>query len=261
MRLKDKVVVVTGGSRGIGKAACIRFAEEGAKVVVNYAESADHGSYADAAGKVVDEIRSKGGEAAAFEADVADKNKVREMMEFTVSKYGRIDILVANAGICPFEEFGKIDETLLDRVIGVNLKGAFFSAQAAAEKMVELGLKGRIVFTSSVSAVFGGELQAHYCATKGGINQLMKSIAIAVGKHGITANAVLPGTVITDINRKQLEDENKALKDYFIKRTPLGRLATPEDIAAAMLFFASDDASCVSGSTLVVDGGMSVNLQ
>lgn len=261
MRLKDKVVIVTGGSRGIGRAVCIRFAAEGAKVVVNYSNNADKADHDGSADKVVDEIKSSGGEAVSFEADVADKKKVEEMISFAVSTYGKLDILVANAGICPFEEFMKIDEEMLDRVLDVNLKGAFFCAQSAMKKMVELETPGRIVFTSSVSSIFGGELQSHYCPTKGGINQLMKSIAIAGGKYGITANAVLPGTVITDINKKQLEEENKDLKEYFIKRTPVGRLATPEDIASAMLFFASDDAACVSGSTLVVDGGMSVNLQ
>lgn len=260
MRLKGKVAVITGGSRGIGRAACIRFAEEGAKVIVNYADEADKGDFANAAEEVVKEITSAGGEAVSFEANVADKVRVDKMVDFAVKKYGRLDILVANAGICPFEEFLNINEKLLDRVLGVNLKGAFFAAQSAMKKMVELKIKGRIIFTSSVSSVFGGELQSHYCATKGGVNQLMKSIAIAAGKYGITANAVFPGTVITDINRNQLE-ENKKLLEYFIKRTPMGRLAVPEDIASAIVFFASDDASCVSGAALTVDGGMSVNLQ
>ncbi|MFH1877220.1 MAG: SDR family NAD(P)-dependent oxidoreductase [Candidatus Omnitrophota bacterium] len=260
MRLKDKVAVITGGSRGIGRAACLRFAREGAKVVVNYTSKEDSGKYGGAAYKVVEEIKAFGGEAFSFDADVADKEKVEEMIGLAVKKYGKIDVLVANAGICPFEDFLKIDEALLDKVLGVNLKGAFFCAQAAAKRMVELKTPGRIVFTSSVSSIFGGELQAHYCSTKGGVNQMMKSIAISCGKYGITANAVLPGTVITDINREQLESDT-ALRDYFIRRTPLGRLATPEDIAAAMLFFASDDARSVSGATLIVDGGMSVNLQ
>ena len=260
MRLKDKVAIVTGGSRGIGRATCVRLAKEGAKVVVNYADEADKGEFAQSADKIVKEISSFGGDAVSYEANVADKVKVDKMVDFTVKKYGTLDILVANAGICPFKEFLDIDEKLLDLVIGVNQKGAFFCAQAAMRKMIKLKIKGRIIFTSSVSAIFGGELQAHYCATKGAINQLMKSIAIAAGKHGITSNAVLPGTVVTDINREELE-ENKELLQYFIKRTPLGRLATPEDIASAMVFFASDDASCVSGATLIVDGGMSVNLQ
>lgn len=260
MRLKNKIAVITGGSRGIGRAACIRFAKEGAKVVVNYSAGADKGKFAGSAEKVVKKICSFGGKAVSYEADVADRKKVKKLIDFAFDKYGRIDILVANAGICPFEEFLKIDEELFDLVIDVNLKGAFFAAQAAMKKMIRSKIKGKIIFTSSVSSVFGGELQAHYCATKGAINQLMKSIAIAAGKHGITANAVLPGTVVTDINRKALEADKKLLR-YFIKRTPLGRLARPEDVASAMVFFASDDADCVSGATLTVDGGMSVNLQ
>lgn len=261
MRLKDKVAIITGGSRGIGRAACLRFAKEGARVVVNYASLADKGDIATTADQVVQEIKDAGGEAIAIDADVSNKEQVNKMVELTVKEFGRLDIMVANAGICPFEEFLKIDEELLDLVIGVNQKGSFFCAQAAMKQMIKQKTTGRIVFTSSVSSIFGGELQTHYCATKGAINQLMKSVAIAAGKHGITANAVLPGTVITDINRQQLEKDNPELQDYFIKRTPIGRLATPDDIAAAMLFFASDDAAAVSGATLVVDGGMSINLQ
>ena len=261
MRLKDKVAIVTGGSRGIGRAVSVRFAEEGAKVVVNFAREADSGEFKKSADQVVEEIILSGGEAIAYEADVAKKQAVDKMVNDAVDQYGRLDIMVANAGICPFAEVSEIDEALLDRVIGVNQKGAFFCAQASMQAMIKQRIPGRIIFTSSVSSIFGGELQAHYCATKGAVNQLMKSIAISAGKYGITANAVLPGTVITDINRKELEEENPELKKYFIKRTPIGRLPTPEDIANAMLFFASDDASCVSGATLIVDGGMSINLQ
>ena len=260
MRLPDKVVIVTGGSRGIGRAICLRFAKEGARVVVNYNPSVDTGAFKNSAQEVVQQIKKEGGEAIVFAADVANRKQVYKMVTETVRTFGRLDVMVANAGICPFKEFLKIDEHLLEQVIAVNLKGSFYCAQAAMKAMIDLKIKGRIVFTSSVSAVFGGEMQAHYCPTKGGINQLMKSVAIIAGKHGITSNAVMPGTVETDINRKELKDD-PALKKYFIKRTPMGRLATPEDIAAAMLFFASDDASCVSGATLTVDGGMSVNLQ
>jgi L-rhamnose 1-dehydrogenase len=261
MRLRDKVSIVTGGSRGIGRAICKKFASEGAKVVANYSKDADRGNYRNAADLLVEEIMRQSGEAVAFEADVSDKVAVDEMVNFAVDKYGKLDIMVANAGICPFKEFLDIDEVLLDRVTAVNQKGAFFCAQAALRTMVEKDIAGRIIFTSSVSSIFGGELQTHYCATKGAVNQLMKSVAIAVGKYGITANAVLPGTVITDINRKQLEEESPELKEYFIRRTPLRRLATAEDVANAVLFFASDEAACISGSILVVDGGMSVNLQ
>ncbi len=260
MRLDGKTAIVTGGSRGIGRAICIELAKEGAAVLVNYYANADKG-YEHGASEVVDQIRSSGGDAMAFDADVADKEVVLSMVSSCMDNFGSLDILVANAGICPFKPFLDIDEQLLDLVIGVNFKGAFFAAQAAVDKMVELGTSGRIIFTSSVSSIFGGELQAHYCATKGAVNQMMKSIAIAAGKNGITANAVLPGTVVTDINRKQLEEENPELKQYFIDRTPIGRLPSPKDIAKAVVFFASEDARCISGATLVVDGGMSVNLQ
>ena len=165
MRLKDKVAIITGGSRGIGRAICKRFAENGAKVVVNYSLAADRGNITTTADEVVNEILTAGGEAVAYEADVADKGKVNSMVDFTIEKYGRLDILVANAGICPFKEFLDIDEELLDLVTNVNQKGVFLCAQAAMRKMIELKIKGRIIFTSSVSSIFGGELQTHYCAT------------------------------------------------------------------------------------------------
>ena len=260
MRLKNKVAVVSGGSRGIGKAICERFATHGAKVAVNYAEEADR-DYPDAAQDVVDTIVANGGEAVAFEANMGDKSAIDQMVKVVLERWGKIDIMVANAGVCPFEEFLRIDEPLMDKVVSVNQTGAFFLSQACARSMIEIKIPGRLVFISSVSSIFGGELQIHYTATKGAMNQMMKSIAIAVGKYGITANAVLPGTVITDINRLELEDEAPELKEYFVKRTPIGRLAKPEDIANAALFFASDDASVVSGATLIIDGGMSINMQ
>jgi len=126
--------------------------------------------------------------------------------------------------------------------------------------MILSKIKGRIIFTSSVSSIFGGDLQSHYCATKGAVNQMMKSIAISVGKYGITSNAVLPGTVLTDINKKELE-EDPDLLNYFIKRTPIKRLVTTEEVAEAILFFANPKSSGVSGASLIVDGGMSINLQ
>ena len=260
MRLKNKVAIVSGGSRGIGRAICKLFASYGARVAVNYSEEADR-DYPEAVKGVVETITSGGGDAATFEADMGDKKAIDTMVQDVMAKWGRIDIMVANAGICPFKGFLEIDEDLMDKVISVNQTGAFFLSQACARSMINSGIKGRMIFISSVSSIFGGELQTHYTATKGALNQMMKSIAIAVGKHGITANAVLPGTVVTDINRFQLEEQTPELKEYFIKRTPIGRLAEPKDIANAALFFASDEAAAVSGATLIVDGGMSVNLQ
>lgn len=151
---------------------------------------------------------------------------------------------------------------LWDRVQNVNLRAAFLCSQAVARVMVGKKLRGRIIiFTSSVSSIMGGELQSHYYPTKAGINLFMKSIAIALGKHGITCNAVLPGCILTDINRDVLSDENPELKKYFEGRIPLKRLGKPEDLAGAFLFFASDDSAYCTGATLTVDGGLIVNLQ
>jgi len=254
MMLKNKVAIITGAAKGIGKATALRFAKEGAKIVI-----ADNDILNGQ--KLIKEIENLEAESYFFETDIKVKSEIDKMIDFTLKKFQRLDIMVANAGICPFEEFLNIDEKLFDKVIAVNQKGAFFSAQSAMKAMIEKNIKGKLIFTSSVSSIFGGKMQSHYCATKGAVNQIMKSIAIAAGPYGITVNAVLPGTVITDINRQQLESEEPELKEYFIKRTPLGRLATPEDIAGAMLFFASADANCITGTTLIVDGGMSINLQ
>lgn len=259
MKLNGKVAVITGGARGIGRAICQRFAQEGAKICVNYF-SGTKGDKAQAK-EVVQEIEKHGGKAIAIEADISQSPAVEKLIIETVEKFGALDILVNNAGICPFSDFLELTEELWDRVEEVNLKGAFLCSQKAAQIMKNQGRGGRILFTSSISSIFGGELQAHYCSTKGGINQLMKSIAISMGPYAITSNAVLPGTVLTNINRQQLEVDNPDLKDYFIKRSPLKKLVEPKDIAAAMAFFASDEASAITGSLLIVDAGMSVNLQ
>jgi len=253
MRLKDKVAVVTGGSRGIGRAIALRLGQEGAKVVVNYVSNAE------AAREVVESIREAGSEAIAVQADVADARAVHRMVQTTLDTFGTIDILVNNAGICPFRDFLEISEELWDRVLDVNLKGHFLCSQAVAKVMVERGIKGRIISISSISGIVGGSQQAHYCASKGGINQLIKSMAIALGPYGITCNAILPGTVETDINKEDLADPDK--RRYMINRTPLRRLGQPDDIAGAVVFLASEDASWITGSALVVDGGALVNLQ
>ncbi len=259
MRLSGKVAIVTGGSRGIGRAICLRLAREGARVVVNYARVADAGPFRGSAQRVVEEIRAAGGQALAVEADVSNGRAVAAMVQRTLRRFGRIDILVNNAGICPFAEFLTMPEKLWNRVQDVNLKGVFVCTQAVAREMVKRRIPGRIISISSISSIVGGEKQAHYCPTKAGINLFTKSIAIALGKYGITCNAVLPGTVETDINKEDLKDEAK--RRYFISRTPLGRLGRPEDIAGPVVFFASDDAAYITGATLVVDGGVLVNLQ
>ncbi len=253
MRLKGKVAIVTGSSRGIGRAIALRFGQEGAKVVVNYV------SHDEAAQEVVRSIREAGSEAIAVKADVSDPKAVAFLVESTLNAFGTIDILVNNAGICPFKDFLAISEELWDRVLDVNLKGYFLCSQAVAKVMVERGIKGRIINIGSISSLGGGSQQAHYCAAKGGINSLTKSMAIALGPYGITCNAILPGTVETDINKEDLSNPEK--REYMVNRTPLRRLGKPEDIAGPAVFFASEDSDYVTGATLVVDGGFLVNLQ
>jgi L-rhamnose 1-dehydrogenase len=252
MRLQGKVAVVTGAARGIGQAIAIRFALEGARVaIVDIRESEGRDS--------VRLIEAAGGQACFLRADVSDSTQVQAVVRAVLDRWGTIDILVNDAGICPFEGFLEMPEALWEQVLDVNLKGYFLVSQAVARVMVERGIRGRIIAVSSISAEFGGSSQAHYCASKAGINLLVKSMAISLGPHGITVNAVLPGTVETDINREALADP--AVRDYWAKRTPLGRLGQPDDIAGPALFFATDDSAWCTGALLVVDGGASVNLQ
>jgi len=195
-----------------------------------------------------------------YKLDLARVKFIKTIVKKITLKFNKIDVLILNAGICPFENFLKIDQKMFDLVVDVNQKSAFFLAQEVAKLMIKKKINGKIIFTSSISSLFGGELQAHYCGTKGAINQIMKSICISLGKHNINVNAVLPGTVITNINKKQLSKNNK-LKKYFIKRTPLKRLITSDEIAKVMLFLASDLSSGISGETILVDGGMAINFQ
>ena len=252
MRMNGKVAIVTGAARGIGRAIALRFGQEGASVaVVDLREAEGH--------ETVRLIEAAGSQAMFIHTDMSDQDQVQAMVDTVVKQWGAIHILVNNAGICLFEDFLEMSEDLWDQVLDVNLKGYFLCSQAVAKVMVEQGVKGRIIAVSSISSEFGGSSQAHYCASKAGINLLVKSMAISLGPHGITCNAVLPGTVETDMNRDALADP--AARDYWSKRAPLGRLGQPEDIAGPVLFFASDDSAWCTGSMLVVDGGTSVNLQ
>ena len=252
MRLQGKVAIVTGAAGGIGRAIAMRFAAEGARVAVVDVREVE--SY-----ETVRLIEAAGGQALAVRTDVTDSAQVQAMVDSIVQHWGGIDILVNDAGICPFEEFLDMHEALWDQVLDVNLKGYFLVSQAVARAMVERGAKGRIIAVSSISADFGGSQQAHYCASKAGINLLVKSMAISLGQHGITCNAVLPGTIETDINRAALADPTA--RAYWSQRAPLGRLGQPEDITGPALFFATDDSAWCTGAMLVVDGGTSVNLQ
>ena len=252
MRFKDKVVIVTGAARGIGKAIAEGFSEEGAKVVI-----AD--ILADEGQETVRAIKERGAESLFVKTDVSKKADVSHLVGLTVKNFAKVDILVNVAGICPFKDFLDIPEEMWDHVLDVNLKGVFLCSQAAAKVMIDYGIHGRIISMGSISSIVGGEQQAHYCSTKAGINLLNASMAIALGPYGITCNVVMPGPVETDINKEDLADQKK--RDYFINRTPLRRIGKPQDIVGPVMFFASDDGGWCTGSTLVADGGILVNFQ
>jgi L-rhamnose 1-dehydrogenase len=251
MRFKDKVVIVTGSARGIGRAIALGFGKEGANVVIADIRE-DQGK------ETARMVTQAGGQGLFVFVDVSKKSDVDAMVQKTLETFGTIDVLVNNAGICPFHDFLSMPEELWEQVLDVNLKGNFLCSQAVANVMVSRGVRGRIISVGSISSMVGGATQAHYCASKAGINMLIASMAISLGQYGITCNAVLPGPIATDINQDDLTPEKR---EYFRQRTPIKGIGDPEDVVGPVLFFASNEAAYCSGSRLVVDGGIVVNFQ
>jgi L-rhamnose 1-dehydrogenase len=260
MLLAGKSVIVTGASRGIGRAIAIACAEHGADVALNYWRDND-ATYdrRGAADEVADAIRALGRRVISLQGDVSDPATGTALVAATVRAFGRVDVLASNAGICPFHSFIDLPPEMLRRTLSVNLEGAFYVTQAAALQMKVQGAGGAIIATSSISALVGGGMQSHYTPTKAGVHSLMQSCAIALGPYGIRCNSVLPGAIETDLNREDINAPEKAA--YFAKRIPLGRVGQPEDVAGCVVFLASDLARYVTGAALLVDGGMFVNLQ
>lgn len=250
---EPRVVLVTGSSRGIGRATAVSFAETGARVAIN------HPGEPEAAAEAERLVRAAGGEPLVISADVGVPADVRRMVETVIDRWGYVDVLVLNAGICPLVPFLDTDEALWDRVHSVNLKGAFLTAQAVARQMIERGKGGRIIGISSVSAWTGGAEQVAYCPTKAGMSALMRVMAISLGPHGITCNAVLPGEIETDINREDLAMPGK--REYMEGRIPLRRVGDPRDVADVVRLLAEEGARYVNGAEIVVDGGLLVNLE
>ena len=248
-----RTALVTGASRGIGRAIAVALASDGHKVALAY--RSDDRAAADAA----EAVRAVGGKAIILRADLADGAAVSAMVQAALAAFGHLDVVVLNAGVCPFTPFFELTEEVWDRTHAVNLKGAFLVAQAAARDMVARRKGGRIIAISSISAHVGGAEQVHYCPTKAGLTAMIRSLAIVLGPHGITCNAVLPGVVATDINHDDLARPGK--RERLERRIPLGRIGEPRDIGDVVKLLAREEARYVNGAELVVDGGLVVNLQ
>ncbi len=247
--LVNRVAVVTGASRGIGRAIALALSKQGASVAVNYLARQDK------ADEIVNSMLSSGSKALRVRADVSNKTEVVSMFRDVYNQFGRIDILINNAGVLEFSEIDKIPEDQWDRILDINLKGQFLCAQEAVKYMRDQRW-GRIVnITSSLVEGFGFPRNqiTHYAASKGGIIEFTKSLAVEVAKHGINVNAIAPGVIDTDLGTYLIKDEN--LKARVMSSIPVNRVGKTEDVAAATVYLSSPEADYVTGQILHVNGG------
>ena len=247
MRVRDKVALVTGAAQGIGFACARALAREGAKVVL-----ADRDG--PGAARAAEALAGEGFTAKSVACDVSRKAEVDAAVAAAVEAFGRLDILVANAGIVHAAEFLDLAEADFDRVLAVNLKGVFLAGQAAARQMVKQGSGGAIVNMSSVNAVLAIPNQVPYVVSKGAINQLTKVMAMALAAHRIRVNGIGPGTILTELAKKAVLG-NREAERKILSRTPMGRMGEPDEVAAVAVFLASDEASYLTGQTIYPDGG------
>ena len=247
--LIGKTALVTGASRGIGRGIALCLAKQGADVAVNYHSSEEE------AQAVVGEIKKLGQKAIAVRADVSKSDQVGAMVQKVVQEFGRLDILVNNAGVLNFKTLDQMTEEDWDWVIDTNLKGQFLCAKAAVPLMEKNGW-GRIINIASIASGgvgVGYPALAHYCASKGGVVALTEGLAVELGVKGITVNAIAPGAIETDMAKSITEDEQ--VKRGLLARLPIKRIGQPEDVGAAAVFLASDEAGYMTGSVVYVDGG------
>lgn len=245
--LKGKVAVITGAGRGIGKAIALQFAENGSKVVVNYRSSVTQVE------EVINIIKSAGGEAIAVQADISREEDAKRLIEEAVKQFGRLDVLVNNAGITKDNLLMRMTEQDFDSVIDTNLKGTFFCTKYAATVMLKQR-SGKIINISSVVGIIGNVGQANYAASKAGVIGMTKAVARELSSRGITVNCVAPGFVETDMT-EQLSDK---VKEATIANIPLKRYGVASEVAGAVSFLASEAANYITGQVIQVDGGLAM---
>ena len=252
MRLKDKVVLITGANSGIGKAIAERFAAEGAHVAVNYLA---HGTTAD---EVAAEVKTFGPTGIGVAGDVSKRADVEKMVADVVAKFGRLDIVISNAGVEKKTPFVDVTDDEWNMVVGVNLFGSFLVSQTAAKQMIKQGGGGRILFTSSIHEDVPFPQYASYCASKGGERMLMRNLAVELAEHKILCNNIAPGAIATPINTKTMSDPE--MMAAAVAPIPLGRFGTTVEVAALAVYLASDESSYTTGATFVIDGGLTQNV-
>jgi len=249
MRLKDKVAIITGSGRGIGEGIVLRFAEEGAKIVVNDVNEAD-------AKNVVDQVKAKGGQAVAVIGSVSDRAAVQKMVDTAVKEFGTLDILINNAGITRDSILHKMTDDQWNAVVDVNLTGVFYGIQCAARVMREKGY-GKIINISSTSAL-GNPGQLNYSATKAGVIGMTKTAAKELGAKGINVNAIAPGMIWTDMMKNMPPETIKQMDAMLPYLVPMNRKGSALDIANLALFLSSDESSFITGQVIFCDGGMKI---
>jgi len=243
--LQEKSVLVTGASRGIGRAIALEFAKQGANVAVNYAGSEDK------AQKVVEEILQLGVKGFKIQADVSNESDVKGMVKEVISQFGQLDILINNAGVNKDNLLMRMKESEFDQVINTNLKGAFLCTKAVTRQMMKQKA-GRIINVASIVGVSGNPGQANYVAAKAGVIGLTKTTAKELASRNVLVNAVAPGFISTDMTDALTEEQRKEM----LSMIPLSKLGRPEDVAKVVRFLASEDANYITGQTIHIDGGM-----
>ena len=250
-RLKDRIAVITGSSSGIGQGIAVRFAAEGARVVIDYV------GHPDGADQTLNMIQKAGGQAIICQADVTSMADIHKLIDLAWTTWGGCDILVNNAGMEKEADFWDVTEADYDKVLAVNLKGPFFLTQYFVQKLLAANKPGRVINISSVHEDMAMPHFSTYCASKGGMRMLMRNLAVELGPKKITINNIAPGAISTPINANLLNNETELAA--LLQNIPLGRLGTVDEVAALAAFLASEEAAYITGSTYVIDGGLMRN--